>query len=67
MNTKKKDREKLQGEQWLKEFCIDDFRYVQQERVQRIEKYIFKALPNQIYIWYSLRYIALPDLAIYYI
>ena len=67
MNTKKKDREKLQGELWLKGFCIDDFRYVQQERIQRIEKYIFKALPDQIYIWYSLLYIALPDLAIYYI
>ena len=42
-------------------------RDVQQERVQRIEKYIFKALPYQIYIWYSLLYIVLPDLAIYYI
>ena len=48
MNTKKKDREKLQEELWLKGFCIDDFRYVQQERVQRIEKYIFKAIPDQI-------------------
>ena len=36
----------MQGELWLKEFCIDDFRDVQQERVQRIEKYIFKSLPD---------------------
>ena len=37
------------------------------KRVQRIEKYIFKALPYQIYIWYSLLYIALPDIALPYI
>ena len=36
------------------------------KRVQRIEKYIFKAIPDQIYIGYILLYIALPDLAIYY-
>ena len=51
------DREKLQGELWLKGFCIDDFKYVQQERVQRIEKYIFKALPDQIYIYGRVYYI----------
>ena len=34
------------------------------KRVQRIEKYIFKALPDQIYIWYSLLYIALPYIAL---
>ena len=31
------------------------------------KKYIFKALPIGIYIWFSLLYIALPDLTIYYI
>ena len=64
---KEKDREKLQGELWLKGFCIDDFRYVQQGRVQRIESTFSKLYRTQIYIWYSLLYIALPDLAIYYI
>ena len=63
---KEKDREKLQGELWLKGFFIDDFRYVQQESTE-YRKYIFKALPDQIYIWFNLLYIALPDLAIYYI
>ena len=37
------------------------------KREYKNRKYIFKALPDWIYIWFSLLYIALPDLVIYYI
>ena len=72
MNTK--DRiEKIQGEILAKDFIIVDFRYVQQQRIQRMKKVTFQSSTGrdiyivQFTIYSFTRFNHLLYIAIYYI
>ena len=55
-------REKIQWEILAKSFIIDDLYVQQQERIEKEEKYILRALPNGYIYGFNLLNIASKDL-----
>ena len=63
---KEQDRENARRT-LAKEFILMTSSMYSKREYREYRKYLFKALPEGIYIWFSLLYLALPDITIYYI